>query len=59
MPLNLEEIKELLDYPNPPGDEETLGKLVQWTNELIEEEGLESIRNQAKALRFSWEEAKR
>jgi hypothetical protein len=43
MPLNLDEIKELLDYPNPPGDEEALEKLVRWTNEIVEEEGLEQF----------------
>ncbi len=52
--LTLEEIKELLDWPNPPGDEEELELLVSITNSIIGKRGVETLTANPQQYKADW-----
>lgn len=52
--LTLEEIKELLDWPNPPGNEEELELLVSMTNSIIREYGMEALTANPQQTKADW-----
>lgn len=55
MALSLEDVYNLFEVKSLPGNEANLKTLVRWTNELVQEKGLEYVKTNRVRLLEQWE----